>query len=184
MAVLLLMLLSVRTCSPPQNHCSCRATTAVDSLEQALFLICEHVATSCDSAFCEVQLWPAAGTPHSPALATALAQQVAACDFQWAGWGLGIQDVVYLLWSSVQPEVVQAQEELLLEWYRGALDVELRSRGFSGAPPANMLQAHYQVWGFMHHVRRFLGWSLLSFVLPIQSELCTQHCARSIRSGI
>jgi hypothetical protein len=142
------------------------------------------VATSCDSAFCEVQLWPAAGTLHSPALVTALAQQVAACDFQWAGWGLGIQDVVYLLWTSVQPEVLQAQEELLLEWYRGALDVELRSRGFSGAPPANMLQAHYQVCGFMHHVRRFLGWSLLSFAPPIQSELCTQHCARSIRSGI
>ena len=29
--------------------------------------------------------------------------EVAACDFQWAGAGVAVQDVVYLLWTSVEP---------------------------------------------------------------------------------
>jgi hypothetical protein len=43
--------------------------------------------------------------------------QVCACDFQWAGRGLGVQDVMYLLWTSVEPSVVRAHEAQLLEFY-------------------------------------------------------------------
>lgn len=39
---------------------------------------------------------------------------VSACDFQWCGGGLGVTDVMYLLWTSVQPQVVFDQEEELL----------------------------------------------------------------------
>jgi len=39
---------------------------------------------------------------------------VSACDFQWCGGGLGVTDVMYLLWTSVQPQVVVDQEEELL----------------------------------------------------------------------
>ena len=39
---------------------------------------------------------------------------VAACDYQWAGPGLGAVDVMYLLWTSVEPDVVREHEESLL----------------------------------------------------------------------
>lgn len=86
----------------------------------------------------------AAGAPDSAAVA-ALAQQVAACDFQWVGLGLGAQDVVYLLWSSAQPELVREQEAALLNWYQEALNSELQSRGLLGAPPASVLLEQYEV---------------------------------------
>ncbi len=41
---------------------------------------------------------------------------VSACDFQWCGGGLAVRDVVYLLYTSVQPEVVWQQEESLLRY--------------------------------------------------------------------
>jgi hypothetical protein len=86
--------------------------------------------------------------PDSASVA-ALAQQVAACDFQWVGLGLGVQDVAYLLWTSVQPELVQEQEAKLLDWYRGALDSELRLLGLPGAPPAGVLLEQYEVQPFL-----------------------------------
>ena len=39
---------------------------------------------------------------------------VSACDFQWCGGGLGVTDVMYLLWTSVQTQIVFDQEEELL----------------------------------------------------------------------
>ena len=39
---------------------------------------------------------------------------VSACDFQWCGGGIGEQDVMYLLWSSLDPAVVVEQEQKLL----------------------------------------------------------------------
>ena len=46
--------------------------------------------------------------------ASSTAASVSACDFQWCGGGLGVTDVMYLLWTSVQPEVVCKQERVLL----------------------------------------------------------------------
>ena len=42
------------------------------------------------------------------------AASVSACDFQWCGGGLGVTDVMYLLWTSVQPQVIHDREEQLL----------------------------------------------------------------------
>ena len=39
---------------------------------------------------------------------------VSVCDFQWCGGGLGVTDVMYLLWTSVQPQVNYEHEEELL----------------------------------------------------------------------
>lgn len=55
--------------------------------------------------------------------------QVCACDFQWTGWGLPMQDVVYLLWTSVEPDVLQQHEGKLLHYYMLELHAQLRSHG-------------------------------------------------------
>ena len=39
---------------------------------------------------------------------------VGVCDFQCCGGGLGVTDVMYILWTSVQPHVIKGQEEKLL----------------------------------------------------------------------
>ena len=41
---------------------------------------------------------------------------VSACDFQWCGGGIGEQDVMYLLWSSVSPHALQQHELKLLRY--------------------------------------------------------------------
>eukprot|EP01025_Chloroclados_australasicus_P038490 TRINITY_DN3966_c0_g1_i6.p1 TRINITY_DN3966_c0_g1~~TRINITY_DN3966_c0_g1_i6.p1 ORF type:complete len:527 (-),score=32.74 TRINITY_DN3966_c0_g1_i6:62-1642(-) len=46
---------------------------------------------------------------------------VAVCDFQWSGWGLPVLDIVYLLYTSVQPNVVEVSEYKLLEYYYQSL---------------------------------------------------------------
>ena len=37
-----------------------------------------------------------------------------ACDFQWCGGGIGEQDVMYLLWTSVSPQDLRQHELKLL----------------------------------------------------------------------
>ena len=39
---------------------------------------------------------------------------VSACDFQWCGGGLAVTDVMYLLWTSVEPAVIHEREGDLL----------------------------------------------------------------------
>eukprot|EP00210_Caulerpa_lentillifera_P000186 g181.t1 len=45
---------------------------------------------------------------------------VAACDFQWIGEGLGVKDLIYLLYSSVSPHSVLTQEDEFLKYYYDA----------------------------------------------------------------
>ena len=40
---------------------------------------------------------------------------VSACDFQWCGGGLAVTDVMYLLWTSVEPAVIHEREDDLLQ---------------------------------------------------------------------
>jgi len=47
-------------------------------------------------------------------------QGVAACDFQWIGEGLGVKDLIYLLYSSVSPHTVLTQEDEFLQYYYNA----------------------------------------------------------------
>lgn len=77
----------------------------------------------------------------------AVAPEVAACDFQWAGRGLGVQDVAYLLWTSVRDDVMPARERELVAAYHGALTSELRRSGQSVAPELDRLWSHYEVRG-------------------------------------
>lgn len=51
-----------------------------------------------------------------------------ACDFQWVGPGMGAKDVAYLLWSSIDPEVVASNEHLLLNFYYDTLMGLLRKK--------------------------------------------------------
>lgn len=78
------------------------------------------------------------GNPESAA-------SVAACDFQWAGYGLGVQDVAYLLWTSVHEDVMPARERGFVAAYHAALECELRRSGRGAAPPLELLWAHYEV---------------------------------------
>lgn len=41
---------------------------------------------------------------------------VGVCDWQWAGGGFGALDVMYLLWTSVEPNVVHEHEAELLRY--------------------------------------------------------------------
>lgn len=47
------------------------------------------------------------------------------CDWQWVGWGLGAVDVTYLLYSSVEPAVVQQHKAALLQHYYQHLQAAL-----------------------------------------------------------
>lgn len=52
---------------------------------------------------------------------------VTACDLQWVGPGAALQDVQYLLWTSVQPGVVAAEEAALLSHYLTTLRAAARA---------------------------------------------------------
>lgn len=39
---------------------------------------------------------------------------VSARDFQWCGGGLAVTDVMYFLWTSVEPAVIREREDDLL----------------------------------------------------------------------
>lgn len=67
------------------------------------------------------------------------------CDFQWAGTGVCMQDVMYLLWTSVEPGVVAAEEEELLAFYREQLRRELAAAGVKRAPTDCELRDQYEV---------------------------------------
>lgn len=79
-----------------------------------------------------------------PAAAGAAAR-VCPCDFQWAGTGVCMQDVAYLLWTSVAPEVVAEREEELLWFYREELRRELAAAGVSSVPADCELREQYEV---------------------------------------
>eukprot|EP01024_Parvocaulis_polyphysoides_P056072 TRINITY_DN5841_c0_g3_i1.p1 TRINITY_DN5841_c0_g3~~TRINITY_DN5841_c0_g3_i1.p1 ORF type:complete len:444 (-),score=67.10 TRINITY_DN5841_c0_g3_i1:170-1501(-) len=53
---------------------------------------------------------------------------VAVVDFQWSGWGLPVLDVVYVLFTSVQPDVIKQSEEELLRFYYHALQQQLSQK--------------------------------------------------------
>jgi hypothetical protein len=57
----------------------------------------------------------------------------AACDFQWAGRGVGACDVIYLLTTSLADGLLRASEAELLAHYNAAL---LRERAAADAPRA------------------------------------------------
>ena len=59
--------------------------------------------------------------------------QVCACDFQWTGRGLPMQDVAYLLWTSVAPAVVRQHEDELLQGYILDLQAQLQARGVNAS---------------------------------------------------
>lgn len=71
--------------------------------------------------------------------------RVCPCDFQWAGTGVCMQDVAYLLWTSVAPEVVEQREEELLGFYREELRSHLSAAGVSCMPSDWELREQYEV---------------------------------------
>jgi hypothetical protein len=72
---------------------------------------------------------------------------VAVCDFQWVGGGVCLQDVMYLLWTSVQPAVVLQQEASLVSAYLSALREAVQLQGCAAnAVPCNSAAFHlYEV---------------------------------------
>lgn len=66
------------------------------------------------------------------------------CDFQWAGAGVCMQDVAYLLWTSVDPATAAAHEADLLEHYRQLLRRELAEAGVKRTPSDCELQEQYE----------------------------------------
>ena len=80
---------------------------------------------------------------------------VAVCDFQWFGPGLGVQDVMYLIWTSVDPDVVRQHEQKLLSGYHSALVAALELEGkltYAGNLSASMLQEQYEVCTLLPHL--------------------------------
>jgi hypothetical protein len=59
--------------------------------------------------------------------------EVAACDLQWVGRGAAVLDVVYLLWTSVEPTLVRQHEGALLREYWRMLRAALAERGVAEA---------------------------------------------------
>jgi Ecdysteroid kinase-like family len=72
---------------------------------------------------------------------------VGVCDFQWCGYGLPMADVQYLLWTSVDPAVVQTHTDSLTSYYIAALRSKLKALGHSCVPSQTQLEAQ-------SHVRR------------------------------
>ena len=58
----------------------------------------------------------AAGAAAGGGIASDGGLQVGVCDWQWAGAGLGAVDVMYLLWTSVEPGIVCEHEAELLRY--------------------------------------------------------------------
>lgn len=95
-----------------------------------------------------------------------LTEGIAACDFQWIGPGLGVQDVVYLLFSSVEPSVVSSREKELLSHYYHTFIHKASERGFD-------LKRHYTWDAFQSHAEiayldyvRFLIGSMWGPITP------------------
>eukprot|EP00892_Ulva_mutabilis_P000308 jgi/Ulvmu1/10278/UM060_0080.1 len=84
------------------------------------------------------------------------AVRVCPCDFQWAGAGLGMQDVAYLLWTSVDPAALAAHEGALLRHYHDRLHSELAAAGVSRGPTDRELQEQYEV-AMLDYVRFLVG---------------------------
>ncbi|KAL0047335.1 hypothetical protein WJX82_000891 [Trebouxia sp. C0006] len=83
---------------------------------------------------------------------------VSACDFQWCGGGLGVTDVMYLLWTSVQPQVVVDQEEELLRCYYSSLMHQLQEQHHIDGSIYSFQQFghHYQM-AYLDYIRFLIG---------------------------
>lgn len=85
-------------------------------------LYSQHCALSCCCLYSETSLSSACDTEAASECVQALEAVpggpqacVSACDFQWCGGGLAVTDVMYLLWTSVQPVVIHEREDDLLQ---------------------------------------------------------------------
>ncbi|KAA6417522.1 MAG: hypothetical protein FRX49_09484 [Trebouxia sp. A1-2] len=83
---------------------------------------------------------------------------VSACDFQWCGGGLGVTDVMYLLWTSVQPQVLFDQEEELLRCYYSSLMHQLQEQHHIDGSIYSFQQCghHYQM-AYLDYIRFLIG---------------------------
>ncbi|GMH38625.1 hypothetical protein BSKO_06509 [Bryopsis sp. KO-2023] len=105
-------------------------------------------------------------------------EDVSVCDFQWTGPGLGVKDVVYMLWTSVDPDVVRDFEAELLNHYHDCLNELLSKRnGFSTAYPKEAFSTHCD-FAFLDYVRFLVG-TMWGSVTP---ENC-QEKSTSINHG-
>ncbi|CAD7696799.1 unnamed protein product, partial [Ostreobium quekettii] len=89
-----------------------------------------------------------------------------ACSFKWMGGGQGVRDVVHLLWSSLEPDVVAGCEEALLRHYVKCVKEALAANGqkesarqFLWGPFAEAYDAAY-----LDYVRALVGreWARLT----------------------
>lgn len=104
--------------------------------------------------------------------------QVSACDFQWTGPGAGVKDVIYLIWTSVDPQVVQLHEEELLNHYYVCLISQLSST--NGSENSYTRESFYQQvdLAFLDYIRFLIG-SMWGSITP---ESCAAR-AKSINQG-
>ena len=102
-----------------------------------------------------------------------LSQGVAVCDFQWTGPGLGVLDVIYLLYSSVQPSVVFNREQDLLYFYYERFAERAREKGLDVKTvyPWSDFKRHAEI-AFLDFVRFSIG-SMWGSVTPTSHERMT-----------
>eukprot|EP01026_Neomeris_dumetosa_P069392 TRINITY_DN68607_c0_g2_i1.p1 TRINITY_DN68607_c0_g2~~TRINITY_DN68607_c0_g2_i1.p1 ORF type:complete len:631 (-),score=98.82 TRINITY_DN68607_c0_g2_i1:132-2024(-) len=80
---------------------------------------------------------------------------IAVCDFQWSGWGLPTLDVVYLLYTSVDPSVLNDCEQELVLYYYQTLHTQIKQRGLQLFTWDTFVE-WYQI-SYMDYVRFLLG---------------------------
>jgi len=98
-------------------------------------------------------------------------QRISVCDFQWTGHGLGVLDVLYVLFTSTDPGLVAAKEGDFLDFYHDRLQAHLVREVAAGhveqAAAASYTRKifiqHYQV-AYLDYVRFLIGrmWGAVS----------------------
>ncbi|KAI9003447.1 kinase-like domain-containing protein [Hyaloraphidium curvatum] len=81
----------------------------------------------------------------------------AACDFQYAGRGLGVQDVAYVLASSVNAQLLAKKERDLLAFYHGRLVELARASDLEFAYPFERMMDDFEV-ALLDYARFLAGW--------------------------